>query len=219
MTKAIRTDDVKRTCARERRRRSTSTNHHGISLVELQFSGLVERLPSILSRPVHQAVIICSQMASIRAAASATVRFRSAVRKLSKEGVEALRPQLVVAGETLEDQYWQSPAISKRVANSLRKQAIREGSYGAFNVETGSGWDPQWDVELAKIKPKGGGRINIRVPKKTGRQRTREQRAQKVERNMDGMDEKIEQHYAAIHDAKPPRNFDTEYKKLMRGTR
>jgi hypothetical protein len=34
------------------------------------------------------------------------------------------------------------------MANNLRKRALRDGTYGAFSLETGEGWDPAWDAGL-----------------------------------------------------------------------
>ena len=62
-------------------------------------------------------------------------------------------------------------------------------------------------------------RTRLRVPKKTSRQRTREARATKIESNMEGMQERIEQFYADKHASKPPKTFETTYKKLMRATK
>ena len=64
---------------------------------------------------------------------------RSALRQLCRHGVEALRPQKV-------NDKWRKPVISKRVAADLRKLALRSGTYGSFDVETGLGWDPTWDT-------------------------------------------------------------------------
>jgi uncharacterized UPF0146 family protein len=72
---------------------------------------------------------------------------RSALRQLCRHGVEALRPQKV-------NDKWRKPVISKRVAADLRKLALRSGTYGSFDVETGLGWDPTWDTPNRRI---GGG--------------------------------------------------------------
>jgi len=144
----------------------------------------------------------------------AVPRFRSALKKLSQHGVEALLPKLIVHG--VGQQNWRPPLISNRVANMLRKQAVREGTYGSFSTETMKGWDPAWDVELAKNKPRGQGRHRLKVPKKTSRERTREQRATKIEKKMEGMDDRIEEYYVEKHSKKPPQTFENLYKKLMR---
>ena len=70
---------------------------------------------------------------------------RSALRKLCKHGIEALRPQKV-------NDKWRKPVISRRVAADLRKLAIRSGTYGSFDTETGEGWLPAWDAPERKKK-------------------------------------------------------------------
>ena len=52
------------------------------------------------------------------------------------------------------------------------------------------------------------GRYRVTVPKRTKRQRTREQRAQLIDRNMADMDTRIDEYYAAKHAAKPPDTFE-----------
>jgi hypothetical protein len=153
-------------------------------------------------------------------------RFRSAARLLQKHGVAALLPTRVerIHRDQLNQQSvtaqhrttWRAPAISKRKAAALRKQAIREGTYGSFDGETGVGWDPEWDVRLAVAKTGGQlGRFPYqRVPKKTGRQRTREERARQLEAKMQGMDERMEALHAEKHAKKPPKTFENLFKKL-----
>jgi hypothetical protein len=113
---------------------------------------------------------------------------------------------------------WKPPALSKRKAAVLRKEAIRNGTYGKFDSEKGGvGWDPMWDVELAKVNLGGLGRYTaLRVPKKSSRKRTREMRAQKIETAMIGMDERMEEVQAAKHRNKPPVTFESTYKELMK---
>ncbi|KAL7449533.1 hypothetical protein ACHAWC_002804, partial [Mediolabrus comicus] len=98
---------------------------------------------------------------------------RSAVRKLCQQGVEALRPQKV-------NDKWRKPVISRRVAGDLRKAAIRSGTYGKFDSETGIGWDPAWDATNNNVLAEGNNNItsilvgtnkgsiqSIRPPKET----------------------------------------------------
>ncbi|KAL7461125.1 hypothetical protein ACHAXS_001556 [Conticribra weissflogii] len=66
---------------------------------------------------------------------------RTALKKLCQHGVQALRPQKV-------NDKWRKPAVSGRVAADLRKKAIRSGTYGSFDRETGIGWDPLWDAPI-----------------------------------------------------------------------
>jgi len=94
--------------------------------------------------------------------------------------------------------------IPRRTAADLRKQAVLRGRYGRFDTTTGKGWDPQWDIELAKIGRIGGsGRIRLRPDKKTKRERTREQRAQNIEKNLEDMDEKIAEYHLGQAQYKP----------------
>ena len=99
----------------------------------------------------------------------------------------------------------------------LRKEAIRDGTYGSFDAEKGTGWDSAWDVELAMANPRGLGRYNaLRIPKKSAQRRSREERAQKIEAKMEGMDERMEELQAEKHRNKPPKTFESTYKELMR---
>jgi hypothetical protein len=136
---------------------------------------------------------------------------------------------------------WHKPKVSRRKAHVLRKHAIRTGSYGTFDPETGTGWDASWDADLFQRGSVGGGgiqsssiadgdaatgdarqgggglgRYRVTVPKRTNRQRTREQRAQLIDRNMADMDTRIDEYYAAKHAAKPPDTFENLHKRLMR---
>jgi len=161
------------------------------------------------------------------------VRFPSALRKLASQGVDALRPTYVMKSETdpyqnsrgtnstsLEEGVWRPPAISRRIANVLRKQAITEGTYGSFNVETLRGWDPKWDLLLATFQYKhemaGAGRVRMTPPKKASHHRSRERRAKTIEQKMQDMDQRIETYHQERHNAKPPDTFENRYKKVMR---
>lgn len=140
------------------------------------------------------------------------------MRKLSKHGLDALRPSVRI-DEEADKRIWAPPPISNRLANGLRKQTIKDGTYGSFDSETGIGWDPQWDVELAKAKPRGSGRYRQRVPKNPSRVRNREQRAQRIEQKMEGMDERMEEYLAEKNSRKPEKTFENLYKKLMKGSK
>lgn len=133
---------------------------------------------------------------------------------------------------------WHKPKVSRRKAHVLRKHAIRTGTYGTYDPETGTGWDAAWDADLFQRGAVGGiqmmssaegdavsedarqgggavGRYRVTVPKRTKRQRTREQRAQLIDRNMSDMDARIDEYYAAKHAAKPPNTFENLHKRLM----
>lgn len=158
----------------------------------------------------------------LASAAGRVPRFQSALRKLANEGVQALKPQFVVPTQDSGainpiPGRWQSARVSKRVANLIRKQAILGGTYGSFDSESKIGWDPAWDVELAVSSPRGQGRQPQQVaPKGTSRDRTREQRAIKIESKMEGMDERIEAYYEEKHKSKPARTFENHFKALSR---
>ena len=154
-----------------------------------------------------------SSSISRKAFAEGAPRFHSALKKLAARGVQALQPQRHVVDEQV---FWRPAPISNRIASVLRKTAIREGSYGIFDTQTLKGWDPQWDIDLEIAKARGHGRHRLRVPKKTSRQRTRETRARKIEANMDGMMERMEQFHAEKQAKKPPETTENMYKKLMR---
>jgi urocanate hydratase len=138
---------------------------------------------------------------------------RSAVRKLCQLGEDALKPSCV-------NNKWRSPAVSRRVAADLRKQAQREGTYGTFDSTTGKGWDPQWDLKIFPTKIIGNlGTMQLRAPKTSKRERTREARALKIEATMETMDEKIEEYYIQRQQAKPEKTFENHFKRLSRQKR
>jgi hypothetical protein len=163
---------------------------------------------------------------------------RSAVRKLCQQGVEALRPQKV-------NDKWRKPVISRRVAGDLRKAAIRSGTYGKFDSETGIGWDPAWDAPERRhplslssdatnndvsaddnnnitsilLGTNKGSIQSIRPPKETKRERTRESRAQKIESLLEQADEKIEEYRLEKEANKPKPGIEEEFKRAMKGSR
>lgn len=146
-------------------------------------------------------------------------RFQSAVRKLQQNGVDALKPAMIVTESNpalIERRLWRKPDISKRKAAILRKQAIIDKTYGDFDATTGSGWDSKWDIELESTKKHGMGRIRVSTPKLTKRFRTREERATKIEMKMEGMAERIEEIYVARQNAKPQKSFELTYKEMMK---
>lgn len=147
------------------------------------------------------------------AAGTAVPKLNSAMRKLCNFGVEALKPQLIKNSSTRLASHWNPPSIPKRKSRGMRRRALQEGTYGSFDATTGIGWDPQWDVELAKHGGGGTGRIRLRPNKKTSRERTREQRAQKIEKNLEDMDENIAQYHVDRSKQKPVKNFDYYFKK------
>jgi hypothetical protein len=175
-------------------------------------------------------VAVAMESLTLPIAAAPKLRFRGARKRLMQHGLNALlptaqikHPECYPTGIDVKllpgsERSWKSPLISKRRAAMLRKDALRSGTYGVFDSEKGGlGWDPAWDVELAKANPSGLGRYTaMRVPKKASRRRTREARAQKIEAALVGMDERMEEMQAAKHRNKPPVTFESTYKKLMR---
>ena len=87
------------------------------------------------------------------------------------------------------------PKVSKRVGNDLRKQALKEGTYGSFDSVAGVGWDPSWDFALKATQYQVSRFGGIRPNKRTSRERTREERAQKLEKNLETRLDKMEEYY------------------------
>lgn len=151
---------------------------------------------------------------------------RSAIRHLVRHGVEALKPQRVETKPVhAGSQYvakpsqtvWRRPVVSKRVANVLRKQSIQDGSYGNFDVNTGAGWDPLWDLALKpnqyKVTRFGG----VQPSKKTSRERSREERARKIEANLETRLEKMEEYYIEKEESRvQEKGFEATFKRLAR---
>ena len=174
------------------------------------------------------------QISSI--AAVTKQKMRSALRKLCKDGIEALRPQKV-------NDKWRKPVISKRVAADLRKAAIRNGTYGKFDSETGIGWDPLWDTPDRNKKQRKidsllvlsgnepgdttanllvgsnpGSIQSIRPPKGHKRERTRESRAQKIEKLLEQADDKIEEYRLEKESKKPGEGIEEEFKQMNKNS-
>lgn len=153
-------------------------------------------------------------MASSTVVGNGAKKLPAAIRHLMNHGVEALKPQLILNSNTRNPTHWNPPAVSKRQMNVIRKRSIQMGTFGKFDSTTGLGWDPAWDVELATTQGNGGtGRIRIRPKKKTSRERTRELRAQKIEKNMEDMDEEIAKYYLEKQQHKPVKDWEYYYKK------
>lgn len=100
------------------------------------------------------------------------------------------------------------------------------------------GWDPLWDhaakAKAVEIKNNSSGDIMmenkggnyggiqltlLRPPKETKRQRNREARAQKIEKLMEGMDQRIEEFRLEKEAKKPPPGIEEEFKKYMKSSR
>ncbi len=162
---------------------------------------------------------------------------RSALRKLCHVGAQALQPTKVVHGTTASTTpsttttattttSWAKPRISKRVAKVLRKQALRNGTYGTFDTTTGVGWDAGWDQHVIMNQPHHHHGTTtttthlprMHPPKQTSRERTREARAKKIETLLEPVDEHIEQYYQRKADRKPPKSFENTFKLAVRKT-
>jgi hypothetical protein len=153
---------------------------------------------------------------------------RSALRHLCRHGSEALKPQkaateaTVVAGSLVVKpprEVWRRPLLSKRVANSIRKCAIQDGTYGSFDSETGTGWDPTWDLFLHPHRHHNLIRFGgIQPPKKASRERSREDRAKRLEQALEGREEAMEQYYTEREESRvQDRSFEARYKKMLKG--
>ena len=151
---------------------------------------------------------------------------RAAIRHLCEKGAEALKPQKILRPALQIESHvaqpakhiWRSPIVSKRVANTLRKKALRDGTYGSFDTETGAGWEPSWDLVLKSSKYKVSRYGGILPPKKTSRERSREERAQKLEEQLETRLEKIEEYYAEKEESRvQDKSFEAHYKRLLRG--
>jgi hypothetical protein len=148
---------------------------------------------------------------------------RTALRHLAEKGVEALTPQKVISKaaqlgfNTRLPEVWRRPVVSKRVGNTLRKQALAQGTYGSFDAATGIGWDPAWDLKLKQnqyqVERFGG----IRPKKKTSRERNREDRARQVEEQLESSQEKLEDYYNHKEGIRVEEtSFEAHYKKMVK---
>ena len=153
---------------------------------------------------------------------------RAALRHLCQHGENALRPQKVVADATTSfhnhiakaaREVWRRPLLSKRVANDLRKQAIKSGTYGQFDTTTGIGWNPEWDLVLQDHRYQVTRFGGMRPAKKTSRERSREDRATKLEENLEGRVEAIEQYYAEKEESKvEDKSFEARMKRMAKSS-
>ena len=141
-----------------------------------------------------------------------TKRIPSALKHLHTLGVDALRATKII-NPAVKRQKWKKPVVSKRIANTLRKTAIRNGTYGSYDPEAGVGWDPKWDEDIQN------GKINwmqIRPPKETKRERTREERAIKIEKLLEGADGKIVAYKLARLEKKPVPGIQNVLKRMSK---
>jgi hypothetical protein len=112
-----------------------------------------------------------------------------ALRMLNKYGAEALKP-------SFEGGRYRGPMVKPRVAAMVRKRAIIDGTMGSFNEEKG-GWLEEWDRVRKVTIP--------RSPKGHIRDRTRQNRADKITRAMEGMPKKLADHKDDVESRRPER--------------
>jgi hypothetical protein len=151
---------------------------------------------------------------------------RAALRHLCKKGVEALKPQQITKAAVQigshiaqpAKQVWRRPVVSKRVANDLRKQALRAGTYGSFDEVNGVGWEPTWDLVLKKNQYKVTRFGGMLPPKKTSRERSREGRVKQLDEQLESSQEKMDEYYTEKEESRvQDKSFEANYKRLLRG--
>lgn len=124
-------------------------------------------------------------------------------RNAEKLGVDAFRPHPRDDGT----KRWLRPALSRRQWKVARKTAIINGTFGTFSKENG-GWLPEWDEvrEPQIVYPHKGHK----------RDRTRADRAKKIDQAMKDMPEKIQAYRDAVVARKPPPGIESLLKRLAR---
>jgi hypothetical protein len=149
---------------------------------------------------------------------------RAALRHLAQHGGAALELQKIVTsvvqvnGRLVKPpkQVWCCPVVSKCVGKDLRKQAIQQGTFGAFDSTSGVGWDPAWDLVLKhntyKVTRYGG----MQPAKKTKRERNREDRAKKLEDALETRTDKMQDYYNQKEESRvEEKGFEAYYKRLI----
>ena len=143
--------------------------------------------------------------------------------------------------EHTKRQKWHRPLVSKRVANTLRKKAIRNGTYGTFDADTGIGWEAAWDQpspllnnnmnDINSSNTNSSTNTNNeanreKIPwreiipyKETKRERTRETRAQKIEDLLQTADDKIYEHRKIVQERKPLPGIENTIKQMIQKSR
>mmetsp|Transcript_47294 Transcript_47294/g.52885 ORF Transcript_47294/g.52885 Transcript_47294/m.52885 type:complete len:171 (+) Transcript_47294:81-593(+) len=152
----------------------------------------------------------------------------AAVRHLCQHGENALKAQKVVQKATTSfnnyvakpsREVWKRPLISKRVANVVRKQSIQDGTYGTFNAMTGIGWDKSWDYLLFSNRYEVSRFGGMKPSKQTKRARTREDRALKLENELESVDSVIEQYYTDREESKiQDKSFEARVKRMAKSS-
>ena len=167
------------------------------------------------------------------------IKIPAALRHLQKYGADALKPSRIIDELPTKRQRWAKPLVSKRVANTLRKKAMRNGTFGSYDALTGIGWDKSWDVDTFtaddtnasnasntsiqegqvpsnkhEINTKQVPWMTIRPMKETKRERTREARAKKIEDMVSMADDKILEYRLNEKAKKPTPGVENTIKKL-----
>jgi hypothetical protein len=147
---------------------------------------------------------------------------RAAVRHLCQLGAEALKPQKVISKSAQNKlnvrpaEIWRRPVVSKRVGNVVRKQAMRDGTYGSFDVTTGVGWEPAWDFALKSTQHEVSRFGGIKPKKLTTRERNREGRALKLEEALETRVEKMEEYYVKKEELRVEEDsFEANFKRVV----
>ena len=155
----------------------------------------------------------------------------SALRHLHRLGADALKPTKMIPDASYHPintrQKWYKPKVSKRVANTLRKKAIREGTYGSYDAMNGVGWDPSWDLTTTINSNANSSSFNssnipwmeIRPHKESKRERTREARANKIEDMLTMADDKILDYRLAQKEKKPEQGIENLIKNMVKASR
>lgn len=100
---------------------------------------------------------------------------------------------------------YMGPVISRRKAADLRKLAIKDNTFGTFTPNVG-GWDPSWDTprKMFMLRPFKGHLAD----------RTREDRAKKIETAMKAMPDRITKYEKDLQAKKPRKDFFFYVKRL-----
>ncbi|CAN0070273.1 unnamed protein product [Phaeothamnion confervicola] len=118
---------------------------------------------------------------------------------LAEHGAAALQPRQGPNGHLIQ------PLVSKRRAAEVRKEAMKAGTFGAFSAHQG-GWRASWDETRAPILR--------RPPRLHKNQRTRADRAAKIEAKLLEQPKLIAEHKKALQALKPETGFLALVKKL-----
>jgi len=155
---------------------------------------------------------------SMSYAASINKPIRSALKQLHAKGAAALQAEKII-DTTSPRQRWNKPVVSRRIANDLRKKAIKDGTYGSYDAAHGIGWDKKWDEGL--FAGNNVGKVNwmeIRGFKETKRERTRESRALRIEGLLANADDKIVEYRQSRRDNKPEGGIENVIKQMIKGS-